>query len=551
MQHWFPCDAPFEYAWKFNHRYSIVSGHKYFSQETGLHFTSSFPSTIHRPLKYVTRFGFSFAYNGIMYGNFNNVIRNMVSRHFKVKVPEDKKNQPEVPLLDFADFDAELRYNQKVFLDVHMKRYVDWFLCEYGEHDYNFDLREAALLLADEAHFKRMLRLAGVDELHCSAAWVRKRWVDIIEWKLKYIEIAKISKDGRVIVDCNVINSLPRVHFANSFKLFTADKMVTRGDIKLIFRSSPDPVKIHEVFRAIDAFNGGVLIQNFSDDAIITFDYNGVKKTYNVDISSNDSSHSLSTFEAYAKCSCMTSEQYANLVSVVMSPFKIYSEDKKQKVVFQPITGYLPSGIGDTSVCNNMVYCLLAYSLSLRDHTDVSSLTLAGFDIGFRFTYEYCSRNTDYQFLKHSPVCTMRFTMPNLGILLRYSGGVEGDLMRHKSSKNETLHECALRFQSLLTFGFFKYYSYPPLERLCPHLSSLLNRDLTKSEELIASSHFSVKVERTRVLVTREEFYSRYDVDPWMIDEFESLVSQSGVGTLCYCRLVDIVMEKDYGLIWN
>ncbi len=568
---WMPIsgeEAKIEHTWKFNNRFRCTTGKRYFNQETG---ELIFPKDEdYFPKKYMCSSGWRFAHGGIIYDNGNRCMQAALSRHFQKKVPKNSADQDEIGNLqkygiyvDEDNFDDSLRNNNSIWYRQHTDEFARIMLDHYGPFEYTYDIRQASVELSNEIHSKRALREQQRKLYQLSGEWTHDKWVQFLIWKIKFLEIAKAGKDPRIIVDATVGNSLPRVHFANRWKAHTAEKEVLfNSRVRVIFRSSPNPIDLQSVFR--EAYNSEFLVQiiNYSDDAILTLKTVDGIKIYNLDISSNDSSHTHATFEAYAKVSGMDQEQKNNLFTIINTPFKISSSDGKHYAIFQPISGYLPSGIGDTSTCNNNIYPMLGYTLDYliaRDYqVDITLITLAGFIMGFRFSYEYCNRFEDMQFLKNSPIRRGEeiISVPNLGILFRYSGWSEGDLPTKSSyypkfCKN--LRERASFHQSLLTFGYFKYYRYPPLlNALCPYFEYLTANEAEYKESIhkVTKSTFAYGYEKPVTYLNTQEVYARYDLDMVDIDFFEQMLRNHGYGITLECAVVNKVLKRDYGLGW-
>ncbi len=569
------------HTWKFNKRFKILKGKQFFDENSG---ALVFPvNKDYAPTKYVTCLGWRFAHGGVIYDKNNRNIQAAMSRHFKLKTPESSEDQDEIGNLgsfgisvNDSNFDKLLSRNGPLWVDSVAADIA--YTCRrwLGEFQYDYDPRVASIELAKEIHSKRLLRENEVQKLLLNGEWDKKLWVKYLEWKIKYLEIAKAKKDPRIIVDATVANSLPRVHFANRWKQFTADKEIIFGHVRVIFRSSPNPVDIAKVFE--EAWNSTYLVQiiHYSDDAIITIKTKYGIEVYNVDIASNDSSHNWSTFRLYALVSNMNPEQQRNLFGVVSTPFKVVSSDGLYYATFKTLTGYLPSGIGDTSTCNNLMYALLAYTWNylltgeLEEYfhdglipveyrpllrNSIKLMTLAGFYMGFRFSYQRARRFEDMQFLKNSAIRRGEkiYSVPNLGILLRYSGCIEGDVPKKIPGFTSTSYEFrAAMLQTLLTYGFFKYYRYEPLLKyLCPYFQTVSKNesDYVGIMEKLGERH-SLKQDRPVLFLTRDEFYARYNVTCAQIDEFEYLVSKHGLGKIVECELIDVVLQADYGLTW-
>jgi len=555
-------------VWRFNKLFVACRGKKYFNEETG---EITFPTSINKgllPKKYYTIFGWFFPCGGIVWGDFNENYTGGVSRHFQLFEPKSDDDQDELGnlfkygiLVDKYDFHKRLNCNQDFyFRDLYNSNFRSLIEEELGEHQQEGDMIDLAKALTLESHPKMVPRQEAFKNLVISGdIYKGDMWADdSTRWKLKMIEIAKQSKYARVIVDFGIENSLATVPNANSIKKHTKGKTIWFGDVSVRYNGESNPVLISLIFEKIwfeSRFDKNkITIDNDSDDAIICI--NGL--VYNVDISSNDASHSYITHEFFAYVMRMSEEQKHRFMCLLRSKFKVFSDDMKHSISFESLRGYLPSGIGHTSVKNNFIYMILAFELNnllLRGFKpEISLVTLAGYNIGFRFSYQLCEEYFDMQFLKHSPVKYGNglFAIHNLGVLLRYSGKVEGDVspstfpLSHRSG--------ILRFaffQTLLTYGFFKYVCVKELMPLCPCFDLLFKGESNFHKPLLRHSKFDTSlnlVERPRITISIFEILKRYRLDDYQIHEFVDYVAQSGFGRHIFCSASDTIFKIDYGL---
>lgn len=587
-QYYYTTPPGSEFDWKFNKQYKCVKNSKYFNAETGV---ISFPGEDYSLLEYNSNIGWNMAHDGIYNANSNTNIANALSRHFKVKYVELDLGQNEHSALnEFCpkiinaagfDFESSLRANQISWMCKYSKLLCEKIWSETGRHNYAYGIVEGAKLLTLDKHVKQLARINGYIGCELEGKFARNIWVDYIRWKIKPRECAKVKTSGtspaRIVVDLGIEASLPRVHFANSFKSFMKEKTVSFGHTKVVkvtYRGDASYKNVCGVFSDHNTYTDSVIIDNSSDDSLITWWEDGIKTTLLVDIASNDSSHSLCIFDNYATLSCMDRDQKDNLFLSFMSPFRVYSHDMSVYLTFLSLAGYLPSGIGDTTAANNCIYLILGYVLSMlldEGHKMSSNLiTYAGFLFGFRFSYSIAHTFPEIQFLKQSPIMINQkveyFT--NLGVLFRYSGVIPGgDIPGMKYPKEfATLSQKFVYVQSLLTFGFFKFFRYQPLiKAFCP----LFSRILKISEESCYSpekhetslnysrvargsayeSSFDFSEERTVLFPTQQQVYARYTTLTQLdIDVFEDLILDLGVGMVVYCKLINTVLQKDYSI---
>lgn len=504
-------------------------------------------------------FGFNFIFNSVLYGISNHNIARCVARHFKKKIPEGH----EIELcakLGIDDFDHYLANSR--WVDDNMSDYAAW-VQSHVEHNYEFSVEEGAKLLSLETHKKQKLRIKAYEEADVQGSFVRSLINPQIEWKIKILEDAKAGrpdsanayKPPRVIVDMSVPNSLVTVHYANSWKTATSGVLFTAGRWSCMYVGAVTPEALSYSIETLLRPDLPNILVFSSDDAMIKME--GSEVFYNIDISSNDSSHTISTFKSFARCSNMSSELYDCMIAQVKSDFTIYNSSKTKKCKIRPMGGYLPSGIGYTTTCNNNIYMLMCYKLGTSNvEPTLMNFFQSGLEMGFRFTAQAVNYSS-LQFLKNSPVRRgdVHIMVPNLGMLLKYSGRIKGTLppIEYPRYVDETNIESKLLFfQTLLTFGFFTRFMYKPWLVLCPFFNELnSNRKLyydnlkfiDSNDSLLMSSDVAIEL-------SRDEAYSRYmdlglltDTD---IDEFEMLLTDIGLGKVIDCQLVQQVLSADY-----
>jgi len=512
--------------------------------------------------EYHTLYGFNFSIGSVIYGNSNHNIFAMGKRHFaKKKTDEHEKSIIDKYQLNVTDFDLWLRKNNESWFTLNSRSYGSWVrsLCP---HEYAYNFQEACFLLSQEPHIKKELRKKAYYEIDNASSFYKDIFIDKVEWKMKGMEMAKCSnkemKVPRVIVDCKVENSLVRVHFANSWKKAHSDIVMSNFYCECEFNSSPEPTKIAKLFDSIQSSTKPVTINFFSDDSIITFiDLNGIKTIFNVDIASNDSSHSIHSFKALAEASNMDERQIVNLLRLVKTNIFVQNSTKTKKAWFSCNEGYLPSGLGDTSVSNNNIYMVMCYALNKYclendEYPNKELFQLVGLLIGFRFTFQEVKYFEEMQFLKHSPIIIKNktYALPNLGMLLKYSGKCKGNIpeINYPDFIYDFRSKCCF-YQSLLTYGFFKLFRYKPWMVLCPYFDYLSRNDYSK--DISKLSKFDYQDDDWYIELTMEQAYARYrHLSINDIVEFEELLHGLCFGVTISCDLVDKVIESDYGYTW-
>jgi len=545
--------------WEFNNSFSCIGGHRFW--ENGIiNFPESDDNELTRSIKYVTVYGWSFNVPLIIYANTANNIKHGVSRHFKKKIMEndegclEMQHLTEIGIDCTGDYDNMLYNNQVLWLETYGRQFVKK-MHSYVDNDYTFDAVTAAIDICNQKHKKKPLRVSALVEMKNSGTIVHFRINPFVIWKLKYIENAKFDKPPRIIVDCTVHHSLASVHHANWWKNKIDGVRFEFGRVVVVYFAKTTIETVSKALKDIEFEDFEIAIYHYSDDALIKI--NDV--IYNFDIKSNDSLHIFESFDNYKELTFTPPDIGEIIDKIIHSPIKIYDpSNRDRKVIIQPLRGYLPSGIGDTTQKNNHVYQMLGYSLSMHQGPyTLSTVTQHGFYIGFRFSWELCPTRYHRQFLKHSLI-TNDVCMPNLGILFRYSGRVEGDLPKISYPRFITnrYHRFAY-FQSLLTYGFLKVYRYTPYLPLCPFFE-YLSRNESEYEDFLNKKgdnyihHNYIQKTDFYIVPTTRQFYARYpELRSYMIEELESLIATTTIGISSSCEAIDIIMSRDYQLTWG
>jgi hypothetical protein len=325
------------------------------------------------------------------------------------------------------------------------------------------------------------------------------------------------------------------------------DIPVNGGHIRYMMKPHPD--ELRAAFAELYAPRGTFFCVVHSDDATLAVRVGGKVHWYNVDISSCDTSHGPSMFEAYLSIAegeiCRTLEK---LVDQCRLPIKVQSvEDPKKKVVLAPRNGAPVMGSGTTLTTSLNT---LATMTLIKAATD-DGATFTREDImrraqhaGYFVTCQNCEVFEDVQFLKHSPVEDNGIWQPvlNLGVLLRASGQCHGDLPGRKTTP---LMERARQFQAALLQGMYPRLKTPFIDNMKAAVAG------TTSEEAL------LRVERTIehkvvdageiISVSTRSLFRRYRLDQVeILDILEFAHSPVGYH---YCSSgVDKILRKDYEL---
>lgn len=503
---------------------------------------------------YSTSFGFSFSMNTKVYGKLSAHNTNlMIRRHTSRKLYSDDDRHVLSPLVDERDLDSRLKQNQEDFHRIHSLALRDAIEDSIGAHDskINTTIEAALLTLEDVTHEKWSIRVKAYEQTIDKGQDGRILFVgnhqsssDTLVCNQKLNEKAKPDGYPRAIFDCTTPNSL-RVSQAVSYKDHCADRVIYfAGDISLCYAKSVDTETMStNVIRFFDS-PSRIALMNNSDDACIRC-YELDPPFMNFDIKQNDSSQHLAHALTYIRISRMPTEIAINYLRLIKAPFTVRNPVKpSQAVVFQLAKGqgYLPTGVGDTTTSNNIVWDCIAYmigQLLISGHAMSWDIVFkAAYYCGFQLTKQACGIRQEIQFLKHSPIIFddgSLMMMPNPAQMLKYSGEVKiGDIELPTYAKNWSPYDKFTMYQSLLTYGFFKKFRYTPWMRLCPRFDELNYGNTEPFVEL-----------------TRKEFYSHYpDLHHDEIEDFEALLAKHDVGFILQHTVVDKMMFRDYSYKW-
>lgn len=564
------CSKPMD--WEFNQRYRIHKGKRHVV-DGKLNFPNDTDEDLFEKMnyshRYISVYGYAFANSGMVYGTHNDNIARMLERHWKKREPEGIE---ETALKEYgfsaANFDMKLLAQQCYFAHYLGTDFIDDTLRDYGNLEYFTDIQEAASYLILEKHAKQELRVDSFNDIMNTGEIGLKIFKPYLVWKLKQMEIAKPKKAPRAIVDAQTANSLPNVHISNAWKKHSADRVVVYSDLVSIeFCSCPAPADLEVVFKSWDEYSYDVVVKNYSDDSIIGLWNQGLGRydMYNTDIRANDGSHSGWTWSVFSNLLKMPTDHSEFLLNMIFTENYVLARNKKDRIAFKSCYGYLPSGIGSTSIANNTVMLMISWMLArfikAGHRLSLSLVTIAAFRCGFLLSFEKFDLSQEYskmQFLKYSPVRVASgnvIVIPNLGRMLRYSGRSKNDVTVKQYQPplvNGVQVNVFKWYQTLLTYGDFKRVYYPPLvSALCPYFHLVDDRHYDMIVKIDEDRVLNDLRSEVRLFPTREQFYSRYylyGATDAMIDEFEGLIALSTLGTLVYSPFVDLVLNADYGL---
>lgn len=405
------------------------------------------------------------------------------------------------------------------------------------------DQIEDARRHAGDPHPKKNLRVQCLKELEETGDIHADMWLKTVLYKQKGGEYAKPGKNARGIGDLGVAASLQGFRLTEQLKSAQAEQPIYYKDSVIIFIKKPDTNLLASVFaQLISPTYKNVFVYHSDDACMSTLTPEGVK-TYNMDISSCDTSHGPEVFKALCKLvpkGCQ--RQMGRLVNQCRRPMRVQSYSNKKNVVVMVPTGpVLYSGATITTAINNLAN--VAIAIAIIDNPQlhpVEAARLAGYNI----TLTECKRPQEIQFLKCSPIMTTTgvwWPVLNPGVLLRASGACRQDLPGRGPWRTR-----AKLFQAALLHGYMTHMSNPWLDAQRANASTSVR--ITKDIWREVAETFEHKVYNSkRFSVTDEELFARYDLnaeDEEDLKEFAEAQVGESVGNGGLHR----ILMKDYGI---
>lgn len=528
-----------------NRRFRVLKGQEFLTPEGRIKFTAdSHP----RPDGcYRTLFGPNVSHTGVILEQSDDNMSKAATRLTCAR------ENPATKLPDLA-WDARLTLNQVRFLQTHQQFIADVRALYRSSFDFTNILNEA-LEHYDDPHPKRELREHAMAEMHIDGQFHGRLWLDQLLLKMKPNEIAKPGKYPRCIGDLGVAASLQGFVLTAMLKHAQEDHPIDTLGGTLSFMASPSPNKLAAAFEKLITPPGAFFFCYFSDDSCLSFWHGGRVYRYNLDISQCDASHGDALFDAYVQLYPEELQVEAQvLIDQCSLPFRVVSRDGKERIVFQPRGKCLFSGVTITTGINNLAnktICLAIMEAIQGGGFDgtTSFITNAALSAGYMVTCVDCTDDWHHlQFLKHSPVIDtdgVLRALLNVGVLLRLSGCCDGDLPGRGD-----LQPRAEAFQHALLRGASPLARYTLLTRMIestgqpPIPEAVAKRvDLLLQYRVDFSDHAN-----NPFLVSDDEVYRRYQLEPHHIDELNEGLGTATFGTIHRSVASDQILFVDYGL---
>lgn len=482
---------------------------------------------------------FPFAHSGRVYSNSNNNCRLAL---YRLRNCRESSLQLEVLLKRNQKNTLSTRFFRRSF--ARLQTHVTMCLAKH-EAAYGDILRE----LINKTHPKQRLRLLAYADIYNNSLFNLKGLIKKVTAKVKRDEWAKEGKLPRIINDLTTIGSLMGPHLAEFLKDAMASFSDKIGELETKFVKSPDLASLTSVFNKLINV-GGSYFCYFSDDSCFATDCTDGRLIINLDIASCDASHGEMIFEFLRLLVSelpFAAEIMDGLIHQLTLPLHIKNSDNSLAGILRSITPTLFSGSALTTITNNVANFLIA--LSISKHLGDKQRTKAEMReyvvnrakaIGYIVTCDVCERNSDIQFLKHSPDLSGRPCL-NAGVILRSFGVCRGDLPGRGDVEVRARKYCASLVKCYTASGKHE-------------ITDILAEKFPRTEEIFdtfASKHLSYQLGNKPDRVNYHSYghvQDRYRLDPDEYATFLSLIKEQRFNSVIYHACLSKILEKDYGL---
>jgi len=377
-------------------------------------------------------------------------------------------------------------------------------------------------------HKLRKQRIQAFERLISDGRLLHKTFVDVVIGKLKLIEWAKPAKYPRLINDFTIVGSLLGGFVAKLVKQAMSNK-ISEDNFSTHFIASPQKEALHDAFHSLHFLQNELTFVYYSDDASFS-DKNG---KWNMDIKSCDRSNHKPVFDAlqFITGNSEFSHYMKRTIKQCTLPIKVKRDGVKVRL--KPTEPTLYSGSVLTTIINNLAN--LAIACSIFSNNDIS-VKDASMKAGYLVTLEECKIPEDVQFLKHSYSLINGSITPwlNLGVVMRFIGNCKYDLGQRGSIEKRA-----------------KDFNYSLIEAI-QHGGS---NEVVKAYRQIFSGGKLVNIDAHKPYfdfsgcdIDTNYIIRRYKCTENHVQEFISLIKQSGFGDQISCYFTRVVMSKDYGL---
>lgn len=531
------CTTPFDYV--YNGEFECLSGHQFWVNGR-VDFGT--PDVVDR--FYKTRFGPTFDMPFCVWANCDTNLSRMCIRLTMSRCPER------------PGYHALLQNNQRIFYMAHdaaLEPLRLLYLRVFEDYTLRFEELEANYA---NCHEKKQLRIGARDDLHESGlmynnldTWLKGKHREFayVTWKLKLMEYTKWERMPRGICDlavqASLVGMMPMEYMKRAQE---AEPFYYRGGV-MYFCKSPKYDSLVRLFSELYLPEYRYVFVYFSDDSCLSYWDGSDVKYHNIDIAKCDASQTPALFDMLESFFPeRMREEFRVLRAQCCAPLKLHSTfNRKLFVLLRPLFEKLYSGSTVTTAINNMACILIGMAIADLDRITPEGIRQAAESAGYIITgYEPLRCFQEIQFLKHSPVWDGKMWQPllNLGVLLRLSGGCNGDLPGSGPLKprGET-------FQKLLLQG-----AYPRTHcRLIDLMKSVVQHaGPCKQAQDAVDSLLKYKKDGSEpdIYLDMDEIMVRYGVGKSDSVRFVETFGRCGFGDTYTCPVGQRIMKVDYDM---
>lgn len=425
----------------------------------------------------------------------------------------------------------------------------------------------------DDPHPKRDLRIQAYNELvHGNSQSYRdpnlfsRLWLRKVIYKMKKNEFAKPGKPPRMIGDLGVAASLQGFRLTEVLKQAMAKEDLQIGNMRAHFCKAPTTEELIAVFKNLldPPIGCKYYFAYFSDDSCLSVrQADGTVRTFNLDISGCDASHTGAIFQALVDITPeIAQDDMQVLVDQCKLPIIIYfkggdtvidedGEARRPSLSLQPIdpmtnkkSPRLYSGSTITTAINNLACILGATSVQESGAETPHEISDAFALAGYKMTVEECTDYSDIQFLKNSPAYDIYgelWPLLNLGVLLRSAGTCTGDLPGTKDLTFKQRHD---DYMGSLISGMYTGVSFPLIDAMRTWATAGNKQSNLAASNLLAYKH---QFNGTATF-TSSEVYRRYRLSDLEIQQLDEEFGNAGYAHYYNSSGASTILTRDYGL---
>lgn len=374
-------DASTTVSYRFNDRFTLPNSEHIIDSEVVFREMHHGQHT-YLPKDYRSFFGWNFAHNGVIYDKNVLNLRLALRRHLAARInPDDAEDHL---------YDQRLRQNQRKYVISNSEQIISMVIHSIGKIEHKESMVDEAIKLMTLPHPKRRLRENDMRQRLADGSSGLNVWIRKAIWKMKLDEFAKPGKWGRIIVDLGVSASLQGAPFAQYCKEYLGDKVISYKGHAFYFATHPQPFYVKEQFKELMTHSYKSYFLVFGDDcACSIIGDDNVRRYYNADISSCDSSHEEELFYLMFELFQTPEEIKKAIIGQIMARIRIeHPHDKRVKVDLYPKGLYLQSGITITTLINVLAWLLIFHSYV--NHQE--ELSLSARRCGYTVTTDLCSK---------------------------------------------------------------------------------------------------------------------------------------------------------------